>query len=143
VRAQACPVTSVGELTNGLRYFVRSCAKPSQRAVLRLALRTGSIAEEEDQLGLAHFVEHTAFLKLRGYEKGELIKFIEATGSSFGADLNAHTSWTETVYKLNVPLGRRLDRAPRRRLLARHSHSTAGQGAGRARCWTGDDLHST
>lgn len=99
-----CPTTARGELPNGLSYFVRSCAKPAGRAVLRLVFRVGSLAEEEDQLGLAHFVEHCAFLKLKSFGKGELISFIESTGARFGADLNAHTSWSETVYKLNVPI---------------------------------------
>jgi len=60
--------------------------------------------ESEEQLGLAHFLEHACFLKLKSYDKGELIKFLESAGLDFGADLNAHTSFSETVYKLHVPL---------------------------------------
>ena len=99
-----CPATSIGELSNGLKYFVRSCHKPAGRVVLRLVFRTGSLDEEDDQLGLAHFLEHAAFLKLKSFDKGELIKFLESIGAQFGADLNAHTGFSETVYKLNLPL---------------------------------------
>ena len=75
------PLTTEGELANGMRYFVRSCRKPPGRAVLRLVVRAGSVHEEDDQLGLAHFLEHTAFMKTRSYDKGKLIKFIEGTGA--------------------------------------------------------------
>lgn len=96
-----CPATSEGRLDNGLTYFVRSCKKPPGRAVLRLVVRAGSVHEEDDQLGLAHFLEHAAFLKTKSFGKGELIKYIESTGASFGPDLNAHTSFSETVFKLD------------------------------------------
>ena len=99
-----CPATLRGELPNGLSYFIRSCAKPAGRAVIRLVFRAGSLNEADDQLGMAHFVEHCAFLKLKSYGKGELVSFLESIGAQFGADLNAHTSFSETVYKLNVPI---------------------------------------
>ena len=95
---------SIGELDNGLHYFVQSCSKPPHSATLRLVFRCGSSNEDEKQLGLAHFLEHAAFLKLKSYDKGELIKFLESVGSEFGAHINAHTSFSETVYKLNIPI---------------------------------------
>lgn len=64
----------------------------------------GSLHESDEQLGLAHFLEHACFLKTKAYEKGDMIKFLESVGLEFGADLNAHTSFSETVYKLHVPI---------------------------------------
>ncbi len=71
---------------------------------MRLYLKAGSILEEEDQQGLAHFLEHMAFNGTTHFEKNELITFLESQGVKFGSDLNAHTSFDETVYKLQVPL---------------------------------------
>lgn len=92
-----------GTLPNGMTYFIRRNAKPENRAVFRLAVDAGSALEDEDQLGLAHFVEHMAFNGTEHYPGNELVKFLESTGTRFGAHLNAHTSFEETVYKLVVP----------------------------------------
>jgi len=94
---------TIGTLPNGLHYYVRSNPKPEKRAELRLAVKVGSIVEDEDQLGLAHFVEHMAFNGTENFPKNEIIKFIESIGMRFGADLNAYTSFDETVYMLQVP----------------------------------------
>ena len=97
------PEFVLGTLPNGLRYYIRKNAEPAKRAELRLAVNAGSILEDADQLGYAHFVEHTAFNGTTHFKKNELIKYLESIGVRFGADLNAYTSFDETVYQLSVP----------------------------------------
>ena len=92
-----------GELPNGMKYYIQKNGKPENRIELRLAVNAGSIEEEDNQRGLAHFVEHMAFNGTRNFEKNELISFLESTGVRFGADLNAYTSFDETVYMLQLP----------------------------------------
>jgi zinc protease len=99
----ADPHVVTGTLPNGLRYYVRENRRPEQRAELRLVVNAGSILEDDDQLGLAHFVEHMAFNGTRNFEKQELVAYLESIGMRFGADLNAYTSFDETVYMLQVP----------------------------------------
>lgn len=102
----ALPVDSnvrIGTFENGLKYYVRENTEPEGRAVLRLVLDAGSILEEEDQLGLAHFAEHMAFNGTEKYAENEIIEYIESMGMAFGPDLNAHVSFDETVYKLTLP----------------------------------------
>ena len=97
------PQISMGKFANGLRYYVRANKKPEKRAELRLVVKAGSILEDDDQQGLAHFVEHMAFNGTKNFPKHEIVKFIESLGMRFGADLNAYTSFDETVYMLQVP----------------------------------------
>lgn len=97
------PAVITGTLPNGLRYYVRRNIRPANRAELRLAVNAGSILEDEDQLGLAHFAEHMAFNGTRNFAKQALVDFIEGIGMRFGAHLNAGTSFDETVYQLRVP----------------------------------------
>ena len=97
------PKVKYGKLSNGLTYYILKNAKPEQRMELRLAVKTGSITEDNDQKGLAHFCEHMAFNGTKNFPKGELISFLESTGVDFGADLNAYTSYDETVYMLKIP----------------------------------------
>ena len=92
-----------GRLPNGLRYLVRRNTLPEKRAELRLVVNAGSILEDEPQLGVAHFVEHMAFNGTRRFPKADLVNFLEATGVRFGPDLNAYTSFDETVYMLQIP----------------------------------------
>jgi zinc protease len=92
-----------GRLDNGFRYFIRENLKPEARAELWLAVNAGSMQEDEDQLGLAHFVEHLAFNGTRNFEKQELVDYLESIGMQFGPDVNAFTSFDETVYILKVP----------------------------------------
>jgi zinc protease len=102
----ALPLDSMivhGRLENGIRYFVMRNGRPEKRAELRLAVNAGSVLEDDDQLGLAHFVEHMAFNGTRNFPKNELVHFLESIGMRFGADLNAYTSFDETVYMLTVP----------------------------------------
>ncbi len=97
------PQITMGKFANGLRYYIRPNKKPEKRAELRLVVKAGSILEDDDQRGLAHFVEHMAFNGTKNFPKHELISFIESLGMRFGADINAYTSFDETVYMLQVP----------------------------------------
>ena len=91
-------------LENGLVYYVRRNTEPQNRAELRLAINAGSLLEDEDQRGLAHFLEHMLFNGTRRFEEQELISFLERTGMRFGPDVNAYTSFDETVYQLEIPM---------------------------------------
>jgi zinc protease len=91
-----------GSLPSGMKYYIQENLKPENRAELRLAVKTGSIMEDPDQLGIAHFVEHMAFNGSENFEKNELVEYLETTGARFGPDLNAYTSFDETVYMLQV-----------------------------------------
>ena len=97
------PEITMGKFPNGLRYYIRQNKKPEKRAELRLVVKAGAILEDDDQRGLAHFVEHMAFNGTKNFPKHELISFIESLGMRFGADINAYTSFDETVYMLQVP----------------------------------------
>jgi len=99
----ADPQWTSGRLPNGLRYFIRQNDKPEDRLLLRLAVNAGSVLEKPDQQGLAHFLEHVAFNGTEHFEKNEMVRFLESLGMAFGPDLNAYTSFDETVYKLKVP----------------------------------------
>ncbi len=97
------PAVRTGTLANGLTYYVRRNAEPQNRAELRLVVNAGSVLEDEDQRGLAHFVEHMAFNGTERFAKQELVDYLEGIGMRFGPDLNAYTSFDETVYLLQVP----------------------------------------
>lgn len=97
------PAIRSGRFENGLRYFIRTTKKPEKRAELRLVVDVGSIVEDEDQLGLAHFVEHMAFNGTANFPKLETVRFLESLGMRFGPSVNAYTSFDETVYMLQVP----------------------------------------
>jgi zinc protease len=97
------PQITTGRFANGLRYYVRTNKKPEKRAELRLVVNAGSILEERDQSGLAHFVEHMAFNGTKHFPKQETVKFLESIGMRFGPSVNAFTSFDETVYQLEVP----------------------------------------
>jgi zinc protease len=94
---------TVGTLENGLTYYVRANQRPEQRAELRLVIDVGSILEDEDQRGLAHVLEHMAFNGTRNFERQELVRYLESIGMRFGPDVNASTSFDETIYMLTVP----------------------------------------
>ncbi len=97
------PKIKVGKLSNGLTYYVMKHKKPEQRASLWLAVNAGSVLEDEDQRGLAHFVEHMAFNGTKRFPKQAIVDYIEKVGMRFGADVNAYTSFDQTVYMLTVP----------------------------------------
>ncbi|HEX2223665.1 MAG TPA: pitrilysin family protein, partial [Thermoanaerobaculia bacterium] len=97
------PELTIGKLPNGLTYYVRENRRPEGRAELWLAVNAGSVLEDDDQLGLAHFLEHMAFNGTRDFQKQDLVRYLESVGMQFGADVNASTSFDETVYTLRVP----------------------------------------
>jgi zinc protease len=97
------PSVRMGVLENGLRYYVRQNVEPRNRVELRLVVNAGSVLEDSDQLGLAHVVEHMAFNGTTNFEKQELVDYLEAVGMRFGPDINAYTSFDETVYMLTLP----------------------------------------
>ncbi|OQP43183.1 peptidase M16 [Niastella yeongjuensis] len=93
----------IGKLANGLTYYIRQNKKPEQKVELRLVLNAGSILEEDDQQGLAHMAEHMAFNGTTHFKKNDIVSFLQNIGVGFGNDLNAYTSFDETVYILPVP----------------------------------------
>src|ERR1700748_3382912 len=99
----ADPEVIVGKLPNGLTYYVRKNTEPKNRAELYLVNKAGSVLENDDQQGLAHFTEHMAFNGTRDFPKNEMVDYLQKAGIKFGADLNAYTSFDETVYQLPLP----------------------------------------
>jgi len=95
-----------GRLSNGLQYFIRQNARPEKRVSMRLAVNAGAIQEEDNQRGLAHFIEHMAFNGTENFKPGELVSFLESIGARFGPHVNASTSFDETIYMLDVPTDR-------------------------------------
>lgn len=92
-----------GHFDNGLRWAWAENPEPEERCYLRLHVNVGSLAEEEHERGMAHFLEHMAFNGSKNFAAGTLIEWFQANGMAFGADTNAHTSFSETVYKLDLP----------------------------------------
>ena len=101
------PEVTVGKLPNGLTYYVKKNARPAQKVELRLVVKAGSILEDDDQQGLAHFTEHMAFNGSTHFKRNELISYLQSIGVKFGADLNAYTSFDETVYVLPIPTNKK------------------------------------
>jgi zinc protease len=97
------PLITVGTLPNGFRYYLRENRLPQARAELRLAVKAGSVLEDDDQRGLAHFVEHMAFNGTKNFPGDAVGTFMQSLGVRFGAHVNAHTSFDETVYELQIP----------------------------------------
>lgn len=93
----------IGKLANGLTYYIRTNKKPEKKVELRLVINAGSILEDDDQQGLAHMVEHMAFNGTTNFKKNDIISFLQSIGVGFGNDLNAYTSFDETVYMLPIP----------------------------------------
>ena len=96
------PEVKIGKLDNGLVYYIRQNKKPEKRVELRLVVNVGSVMENDDQQGLAHFMEHMNFNGTKRFPKNELVDFLQKTGVKFGSDINAYTSFDETVYKLQL-----------------------------------------
>ncbi|MDR3060474.1 MAG: insulinase family protein [Prevotella sp.] len=91
-----------GKLDNGLTYYIRHNAYPEKRADFYIAQKVGSMQEEDDQVGLAHFLEHMAFNGSKNFPgKKTMLNYLESIGVKFGANVNAYTSFDETVYNLN------------------------------------------
>ena len=101
------PDVKVGKLDNGLTYYIRHNAWPEQRAEFYIAQRVGAIQENDDQRGLAHFLEHMCFNGTDNFKGNDIVKWCETVGVKFGRDLNAYTSIDQTVYNIsNVPTTR-------------------------------------
>ena len=99
--------TRYGKLDNGLTYYIRHNEYPKGQANFYIAQKVGSVQEEDDQRGLAHFLEHMCFNGTENFPENSLIRYLETLGVKFGAQLNAYTSIEETVYNINnVPTGR-------------------------------------
>lgn len=106
VRAEPLPADARNQalrLDNGMTVIVRPHANPPGRAWVYLHVRSGALNETAAQNGLAHFLEHMAFNGSKNFPPGTLIPMLNKLGMQFGPDTNAHTAWTETVYKLNLP----------------------------------------
>ncbi|WP_411274563.1 M16 family metallopeptidase [Daejeonella sp.] len=97
------PAVKIGKLPNGFTYYIRKNVEPKNRVQLYLANKVGSILENEDQQGLAHFMEHMGFNGTKNFPKNDLVNYLQKAGVRFGADLNAYTSFDETVYQLPIP----------------------------------------
>jgi zinc protease len=90
-------------LPNGLKYYVRKNARPANRVLLRLAVKTGSLDEADDQQGLAHMLEHMAFNGSEHFKPGELVSYFESFGARLGPHVNAQTGFEDTIYMLDLP----------------------------------------
>jgi zinc protease len=97
------PAVKIGKLANGLTYYIRKNARPDKKAELRLVVNVGSIYEDDDQQGLAHFVEHMAFNGTKRFKKNDLVSYLQSIGVKFGNDLNAATGFDETIFILPIP----------------------------------------
>ena len=97
------PKVITGKFDNGLTYYIRPNGKPEKKVELRLAVKVGSIVEDDDQRGLAHFMEHMNFNGTKNFQKNELVSYLQEIGVEFGADLNAYTGFDQTVYILPIP----------------------------------------
>ena len=95
----------IGMLDNGLTYYLRENDSPGGRAQLRLAVRAGSIQEVDDQRGVAHYLEHMMFNGTERFPAHDLTLLLQRFGAEFGPDINAYTSYEETVYELELPTG--------------------------------------
>ncbi len=93
----------VGKLKNGFTYYIRKNTEPEKRVTMYLGMKVGSILETEEEVGLAHFMEHMNFNGLKHFPKNELINYLQKAGVRFGSDLNAYTGFDQTVYQLPIP----------------------------------------
>lgn len=93
-----------GKLENGLTYYIRENGYPQQKALLQLVVKVGSIYEQDEEKGVAHFLEHLVFRGTKHFQDGEIFKYLESIGCWAGADVNAYTAFDSTVYHLDIPL---------------------------------------
>jgi zinc protease len=97
------PAIRTGKLPNGLKFYIRKNGRPEKRVSLRLAVKAGSLEENDDQLGLAHLIEHMAFNGSEHFKSGEVFSYFERVGARLGPHVNASTSFDETIYMLELP----------------------------------------
>ena len=98
------PEIAFGKLENGLTYYIKHNSTPENRAELRLGVKVGSVLEDDNQQGIAHYLEHMAFNGTENFVKNDLVQYLESIGMRFGPDINAYTSFDQTVYELKIPL---------------------------------------
>ena len=91
------PAVVAGQLDNGMSYYVMKNDYPANRISLRLAVKVGSISETDSESGVAHLIEHMCFNGTEHFEKNSLIDYAESIGMDFGAEVNAYTSFEETM----------------------------------------------
>ncbi len=99
------PSIIFGRLDNGFRYVLKKNSEPRDRVAMSLNIQAGSLHESDEQRGIAHFLEHMLFNGSTHFKPGELVKFFQSIGMSFGGDTNAHTGYDETVYDIILPEG--------------------------------------
>jgi zinc protease len=97
------PAVRMGKLANGFSYYIRHNEEPKNRVLMYLVNKAGSVLEDEDQRGLAHFMEHMSFNGTVHFPHNDLVDYLQKAGVRFGADINAYTSFDETVYELPLP----------------------------------------
>src|SRR6202012_3667194 len=97
------PAVRTGKLANGFTYYIRHNEEPKNRVLMYMVNKAGSVLEDEDQRGLAHFMEHMSFNGTTHYPHNQLVDFLQKAGVRFGADINAYPSFDETVYQLPLP----------------------------------------
>ena len=97
------PNVRIGKLFYFFTYYIRQNKKPEQKVELRLVVNAGSILEDDNQQGLAHFSEHMAFNGTTHFKKNDIVSFLQSIGVGFGNDLNANTSFDQTIYILPIP----------------------------------------
>jgi len=97
------PMITHGKLNNGVTYYVKQNQLPKNKAYLELVIKTGSLHENDDQLGLAHLLEHMAFNGSKNFPKNKIDEYLRSLGLSLGADFNATTSYERTIYKFQIP----------------------------------------
>lgn len=102
---QPDPSLTFGRFDNGFRYILKKNSEPRDRVAMSLNIQAGSLNENEDQRGIAHFLEHMLFNGTTHFQPGELVEYFQSIGMSFGGDTNAHTSYDETVYDIILPRG--------------------------------------
>ena len=101
------PATKVGKLENGMTYYIRHNAQPAQRAEFYLATNVGAFQEEDDQDGLAHFLEHMCFNGTKNFPDKGILDWLQSIGAEFGRNINASTGFEQTQYMLNnIPIVR-------------------------------------
>ncbi|MFZ4930120.1 M16 family metallopeptidase [Chryseobacterium sp. Mn2064] len=98
------PSVRIGTLSNGMKYYIKKNTLPEKKVDLRLVINVGSILEDDNQRGLAHFMEHMNFNGTKNFPNNKLVDFLQSIGVKFGQHLNAATSFDETIYMLPVPL---------------------------------------
>jgi zinc protease len=100
------PEVKIGKLENGLTYYIKQNRRPKNEIQMNLVVNAGSVLEDDDQRGFAHFCEHMAFNGTENFPDKEMIDYFESIGSKFGEKINAYTSFDETVYELSIPAGK-------------------------------------